>query len=90
MKSFRINPPAPSTPVMTEEDKQARAMQFLVAKREQYAVNILSRLCQGMSYDILRTDVNVREKVTDLVDISVKMADQLLEKLYPIKEEESK
>lgn len=66
---------------MTEQEKQARAMQFLAAKREQYAVNILNGLCTNMGKDAS----NVHAML--MVDLAVEMADHLLEKLYPIKEE---
>lgn len=66
---------------MTEQEKQARAMQFLAAKREQYAVNILNGLCTNMGKD----STNVHAML--MVDLAVEMADHLLEKLYPIKEE---
>lgn len=75
---------APQRP-MTEEEKQMRIMQFLQQKREQFTITILGNVVQGWNY--VSTD---KETAMDLVDISVKMADHLLEKLYPIKEEESK
>lgn len=67
---------------LTAEEKQARIIQFLQQKREQFAVTILGNVVQGWNY--VSTD---KETAMDLVDISVKMADHLLEKLYPIKEE---
>lgn len=73
---------APQRP-MTEEEKQMRIMQFLQQKREQFTITILGNVVQGWNY--VSTD---KETAMDLVDISVKMADHLLEKLYPIKEEE--
>lgn len=85
MKPKRINPLAPSIPVMTEEEKKAKVMQFLAQKREQFSVNILCNMVQGWNY--VSTD---KETALDLVDTSVKMADALLEKLYPIKEEGEK
>ena len=63
---------------LTEEEKKIKIMQFLQQKREQFSLTILNGLCHAPGAD------------TDLVDLSVKMADHLLEKLYPIKEEESK
>ena len=70
---------------LTDEEKQARIMQFLQQKREQFTLTILGNVVQGWNY--VSTD---KETAMDLVDISVKMADHLMEKLYPIKEEESK
>ena len=80
---------------LTEEEKKARIMQFLQQKREQFSINILCSLCQGVSSaravvkaDLHSTTIGI--DTTGLVDDAVKMADELLEKLYPIKEEESK
>ena len=80
--SNKPNKPIQLNPVqrpLTDEEKQARAMQFLAQKREQYALNILCNICREFA--------SVKETGTALVDIAVKMADHLLEKLYPIKEE---
>ena len=71
---------------MTDEEKQQRIMQFLTQKREVFSINILSGMVQGA---VTNKDVtNIRCK--SLVDLAVEMADALIEKLYPIKEEESK
>ena len=71
---------------LTDEEKQQRIMQFFTQKREQFAVTILSGMVQGA---VTNKDVtNIQCK--SLVDLAVEMADALLEKLYPIKEEESK
>ena len=89
----RTAPQAKPRP-LTEEEKKARIIQFLQQKREQFSINILKGLCSN--------PVAVRERVvvtgdgqqhTDisngdaLVDLAVKMADRLLEKLYPINDE---
>ena len=66
---------------LTDEEKQQRIMQFLTQKREAFSINILSAVAHGADTDW--TDVEIK----DAVDLSVKMADALLEKLYPIKEE---
>jgi len=71
---------------LTDEEKQQRIMQFLTQKRETFSINILSGMVQGA---VTNKDVtNIQCK--SLVDLAVEMADALLEKLYPIKEEESK
>ena len=71
---------------LTDEEKQARVMQFLAQKRETFSLTILSGMVQGA---VTNKDVtNIQCK--SLVDLSVTMADALMEKLYPIKEEESK
>ena len=69
---------------LTDEEKQQRIMQFLTQKREAFSINILSGMLQGA---VTNKDVtNIQCK--SLVDLAVEMADALLEKLYPIKEEE--
>ena len=71
---------------MTDEEKQQRIMQILTQKREAFSISILSGMLQGA---VTNKDVtNIQCK--SLVDLAVEMADALLEKLYPIKEEESK
>ena len=86
--------PIPVQRPLTDEEKQARAMQFLAQKREQYAINILHGLCSNpktledrvvvSSRGGQHTEISNAEKV---VNLAVDMADKLLEKLYPIKEE---
>ena len=70
------------TPEQIQEQKKNQALAMLVQKRETFAVNILCHLVHGWNY--VSTD-----KVTalDLVDRAVEMADHLLEKLYPVKED---
>ena len=71
---------------MTDEEKQQRIMQILTQKRETFSLTILSGMVQGA---VTNKDVtNIQCK--SLVDLAVEMADALMEKLYPIKEEESK
>ena len=75
--------------------KQARVMQFLAQKREQFTLTILNGLCSNpktleervvvSSRGGQHTEISNAEKV---VNLAVDMADKLLEKLYPIKEEE--
>ena len=71
---------------MTDEEKQQRIMQFLTQKRETFSINILSGMVQGAVTNKDATNIQCKS----LVDLAVEMADALLEKLYPIKEEESK
>ena len=71
---------------LTDEEKQQRIMQFLTQKRETFSLSILSGMVQGA---VTNKDVtNIQCK--SLVDLAVEMADALMEKLYPIKKEESK
>ena len=77
---------------LTEEEKQAKIMQFLQQKREQFSINILCSLCQGVSSarSIVKADLHSTTIAIDtngIVADAVKMADELMEKLYPIKEE---
>ena len=79
---------------LTEEERKQRVMQFLQQKREQFSINILCSLCQGVSSarSIIKASVHSTTIAIDtngIVADAVKMADELLEKLYPIKEEES-
>lgn len=73
--------PAPQAKMkpLTDEEKQARVMQFLAQKRETFALAILQGICS-----------NPEIHAKNPVDEAVEMADALMEKLYPIKEEESK
>lgn len=82
---------------MTEQEKQARIMQFLQQKRENFSLTILKGLCSNPKTIDERVVVSSRggqhteiNNGDALVDQAVKMADRLMEKLYPIKEEESK
>lgn len=80
---------------LTDEEKKVKVMQFLQQKREQFSINILCSLCQGVSSAraIVKADLHSTKIAIDtngIVADAVKMADELMEKLYPIKEEESK
>lgn len=63
---------------LTDEEKQARIMQFLQQKREAFSINILCSLLQN----------NPGIQPDDVITKAVDLADKLMEKLYPIKEEE--
>ena len=83
-KANRPNKPMPVQRPLTEQEKQARIMQFLQQKREQFTLMILPGLCTNMGKDATNAHAML------MVDLAVDMADHLMEKLYPIKEEESK
>lgn len=69
---------------MTQEEQKQRIMQFLAQKRETFSLTILSGMVQGA---VTNKDVtNIQCKC--LVDLAVEMADQLMEKLYPMPKEE--
>ena len=61
-------------------------MQFLQQKREQFAISILCNMIQGEIDNLISTS----EAPSAIVKMSVKMADQLLEKLYPMEESKPK
>lgn len=62
---------------LTDEEKQARIIQFLQQKREAFTVNILCSLLHN----------NPGVHPDDVITKAVGMADKLLEKLYPINDE---
>ena len=62
---------------MTDEEKQARIMQFLQQRRESFSINILCSLLQN----------NPGVHPEDVVIKSVELADNLIKKLYPMEEE---
>ena len=65
---------------LTPEQKQEAMLRFFTQKRESFTTGILFNLCQNPS--VLE---NLDGK--SLVDTAVEMADYLIEKLYPLKEE---
>lgn len=66
----------PQSP-MTEEEKQARIMQFVAQKRETFSLNILCSLLQN----------NPGIHPDDVIAKAVDLADGLIKKLYPMEEE---
>ena len=95
---------------MTDEEKQARIMQFLQQRRESFSINILCSLLQ-MQQRIMQVLMQKRETFSlsilpgmvqgavtnkdvtniqckSLIDLAVEMADELLEKLYPMPKED--
>ena len=77
---------------LTEEEKKEKVLQFLQQKREQFAINILCSLCQGVSSarSVVKADLHsttIQIDTYKLVDDAVNMADELIEKLYPLPEE---
>lgn len=65
---------------LTPEQKQEAMMRFFTQKRESFTTGILFNLCQNPS---VLDDLDGKS----LVDTAVDMADYLIEKLYPLKEE---
>lgn len=68
---------------LTEEEKKIKVIQLLQQKREQFAINILCNLCKALAPETTNADA------ANLVDLSVEMADKLIERLYPLPEKES-
>ena len=62
---------------LTEQEKQARIMQFLQQRRESFSINILCSLLQN-NPGVYPEDVLIK---------SVDLADNLIKKLYPMEEE---
>lgn len=64
---------------LTPEQKQEAMIRFFTQKRESFSTGILFNLCQNPAMG------DADPKV--VVDHAVEMADYLIEKLYPLKEE---
>ena len=64
---------------LTPEQKQEAMMRFFTQKRESFTTGILFNLCQNPA--MKDSDPKV------VVDHAVEMADYLIEKLYPLKDE---
>ena len=69
---------------LTNDEKKAKVLQFLQQKREAFSLNILCNLCKVLDKDA------TNHHATALVDLSVDMADHLIEKLYPLPEDTDK
>lgn len=69
-----------SAAALTPEQKKEAMMRFFTQKRESFTTGILFNLCQNPS---VLDDLDGKS----LVDTAVEMADYLIEKLYPLKEE---
>ena len=80
-KSMKPSRPAgkPQVAPLTPEQKQEAMVRFFTQKRESFTTGILFNLCQNPALG----DADPKT----VVDHAVEMADHLLEKLYPLKEE---
>ena len=74
-------PPQPS-PQVTEASKRQQALSFLTNQRSQFAINILVNLVKDKECD--------EEDYLHFVDLSVKMADRMMDQLYGVPKEEEK
>ena len=70
----------------TKEEQEMQIARFFANKREQFAINILASLCRGNGFAYPKDQDNFGQ----LVDLSVEMADRLIQKLYPVVKEEKK
>ena len=84
------NSTKPSKPVarqqgaaLTPEQKQEAMMRFFTKRRESFTTGILFNMCQSFG-DRVPTEAEAHS----MVDRAVSMADHLIEKLYPVNEEE--
>lgn len=77
------------TPEQIQEQKKNQALAMLVQKREAFAVNILCHLCDGANQRVVVSmdSTKLTLDTNGLVDKAVEMADRLLERLYPVKED---
>lgn len=80
-KSMKPSRPAGKSQAaaLTPGQKQEAMLRFFTQKRESFTTGILFNLCQNPAMK----DSDPK----DLVDTAVEMADHLIEKLYPLKEE---
>lgn len=80
-KSMKPSRPAgkPQVAPLTPEQKQEAMLRFFTQKRESFSTGILFNLCQNPA--MADSDPKIA------VDHAVEMADYLIEKLYPLKEE---
>lgn len=83
------------TPVrpLTDEEKKERVIRFFAQKREQYAISILQGIVANPAVVGRKSSVSADGSFTEtaeinngslLVNKAVEMADELLEKLYPL------
>lgn len=79
---------------LTEEEKKFQIMRFLQQKRENFSLTILKGLCsnpEAVSKTIVATEKRTHTEINNgdiLVNKAVEMADLLIEKLYPLPEED--
>lgn len=66
---------------LTPEQKQEAMIRFFTQKRESFTTGILFNMCQSLG------NLPTEAECHAVVDRAVAMADHLIEKLYPLKEE---
>ena len=72
--------PIPTKPKKSEEERKEQMTRAFLQKRASLAEGILFNNCQGL--------VPSENDLESIVDMSIRMADQMLEKLYGAKTEE--
>ena len=74
--------PIPPKPKMSEEERKEQMTRAFLQKRASLAEGILFNLCHNMGVDATTAHAKA------MVDLSVEMADRLMEKLYGAKTQE--
>ena len=72
--------PIPPKPKMSEEERKEQMTRAFLQKRASLAEGILFNICQGWFPS--------EKDLDSVVDISIRMADRLMEKLYGAKTQE--
>ena len=72
--------PIPPKPKMSDEERKEQMTRAFLQKRASLAEGILFNICQGL--------VPSEKDLESIVDMSIKMADHLMEKLYGAKPQE--
>lgn len=72
----------------SKEEQEMQIARFFANKREQFAINILANIVKGNAFAYPKDQDN--ESFLAVTELSVEMADRLLEKLYPVKLEDKK
>ena len=77
------------TPEQIRDEKRMQALQQLAQRRESFAINILCNLVHAANQKVVATmdSTKITVDTKGLVDLSVEMADHLMEKLYKPQEE---
>ena len=75
-----MKPGAAAQRPLTEEDRKKEMTRAFLQKRASLAEGILFNICQGL--------VPSEKDLESIVDMSIEMADRLMEKLYGAKKEE--
>ena len=72
----------------TKEEQEMQIARFFANKREQFAINILANIVKGNAFAYPKDQD--KDSFLGVVDLSVEMADRLVQKLYPVVKEDKK